>query len=74
MICTANRNGASWTAYSTARLIITTASSSAECTALRAKRMPRAQATITGARIQKATTAQTSLSAVEPEPVRSWGL
>ena len=40
MICTAKRNGASSAAYSTARLIITTASSSAACTALRTNRMP----------------------------------
>src|SRR6476660_8822511 len=54
MICTANRNGASRTAYSTARLIITTASSSAACTALRTNRMPSAAITMSGARIQKA--------------------
>ena len=62
MICTANRNGASCTAYSTARLIITTASSSAACTALRTNRMPSAAATMIGARIQKAIMAQPSLS------------
>src|SRR5690242_1127135 len=61
MICTTNRNGASWTAYRIARLIITTASRSAECTALRAKRMPRAAATMIGARIQKATTSDLAL-------------
>src|SRR6476659_4926318 len=54
MIWTAKRNGASRTAYSTARLIITTASSSAACTALRTNRMPSAAITMIGARIQKA--------------------
>ncbi len=56
MICTAKRNGASRTAYSTARLIITTASSSAACTALRTNRMPSAATTMIGARIQKVIT------------------
>src|SRR4026207_1325365 len=55
MTCPARRNGASRTAYSMARLIITTASSSAACTALRTNRMPSAAITMIGARIQKAT-------------------
>src|SRR4051794_7471865 len=54
MICTTNRNGASCTAYSTASEIITTASNNAQCTALRATRMPSAQTTMIGARIQNA--------------------
>ena len=57
MICTANRNGASNAAYWIARQIITVASISAQCTALRASSMPSAASTITGASIQNATAA-----------------
>src|SRR3954470_20737416 len=61
MICTANRNGASSAAYRIARLIITTASSRAACTALRTNRMPSAARTMIGARIQKMTTSGLAL-------------
>ena len=54
MIWTAKRNGASRAAYCTASEIITVARQRAECTGLRAKIIPRAASTITGASIQNA--------------------
>src|SRR6478609_879439 len=76
MICTAKRNGASSAAYSIARLIITTASSSAACTALRTNRMPSAAATMIGARIQNVIGGPSELSCGGAQRRRtrtSWG-
>ncbi len=68
MICTANRNGASWAAYCTASEIITAARQSAECTGLRARIMPSAPSTITGASSQKATSAPVTSGTITPRP------
>src|SRR4051794_37167563 len=66
MICTANKNGAPCAAYSTARLIITTASASAACTAFLANSSPSAATTMIGARIQNA------VMPTPPHPAEIW--
>src|SRR6478736_8651946 len=76
MICTAKRNGASSEAYRIASEIITTASSSAACTALRTNRMPSAAATMIGARIQNVIGVPSELSCGGAQRGRtrtSWG-